>query len=283
LRDGRGQLEEHSFGRRRLTLVSDDGLRAIFDQDADLYARARPRYPFDLFVDLGGLADVGPGARVVEIGPGTGQATGVLAARGAHVIAVELGSGLAAVLRRELADASVDVVVSAFEDWPLPREPFDTLVAFTAWRRLDPAVRTAKAATALRPGGALATVTTSHVLGGTTAFFADVQDCYERWDPSTPPGLRLPPADEVPPDFDEVDDSEVFRPAVRRRYQQDVAYTTSSYLDLLSTYSGHRALRAERRRGLLTCIAELIDRMYGGTIIKRYLYELRVARKQPSQ
>jgi hypothetical protein len=44
-----------------------------------------------------------------------------------------------------------------------------------------------------------------------------------------------------------------------------------------------RALRAERRRGLLTCIAELIDRKYGGTIIKRYLYELRVARKQPSQ
>ncbi len=75
----------------------------------------------------------------------------------------------------------------------------------------------------------------------------------------------------------------MFRPAVRRRYKQEVAYPTSSYLDLLGTYSGHRALRAERRRGLFTCIAELIDRKYSGTIMKRYLHELRVAAKQPAQ
>jgi len=53
----------------------------------------------------------------------------------------------------------------------------------------------------------LATVTTCHVLGGTEAFFADVQDCYQRWDPATPPGLRLPPADVVVAVVDEIDDS----------------------------------------------------------------------------
>jgi len=36
-------------------------------------------------------------------------------------------------------------------------------------------VRTPKAAAALREGGALVTVTTGHVLGGTEEFFADVQ------------------------------------------------------------------------------------------------------------
>ncbi|MGH3917806.1 MAG: hypothetical protein ACRDRY_24560 [Pseudonocardiaceae bacterium] len=136
---------------------------------------------------------------------------------------------------------------------------------------------------ALRPGGALATVTTIHVSGGTEAFFADAQACYQRWDPATPPSLRLPALDTVAAAVDEVDASQLFLPAVRRRYQQDIAYTTSSYLDLLRAYSGHRVLAPDRRQPLLACIAELIDQKYGGTVVKRYMYELRVARKHPSR
>lgn len=173
---------------------SAEELRGIFDEDPELYDRARPGYPDALFRALSEPAEIGPGARVAEIGPGTGQATATLAAGGARVVAVELGAALAAALQRNLTAAPVEVVVCPFEDWQLPSEPFDTLVAFTAWHWLDPAVRAAKAGAALHPGGALATISTTHVLGGTDRFFADVQDCYERWDPSTPPGLRLPAA-----------------------------------------------------------------------------------------
>jgi hypothetical protein len=35
------------------------------------------------------------------------------------------------------------------------------------------------------------------------------------------------------------------------------------------------------RRGLLDCIARLIDERYGGRITKRYLTELRYARRVP--
>ncbi len=38
----------------------------------------------------------------------------------------------AEVLRRNLADLAVDVVVSAFEDWTLPERPVDAVVAFTS-------------------------------------------------------------------------------------------------------------------------------------------------------
>ncbi|MGB6161757.1 MAG: rRNA adenine N-6-methyltransferase family protein [Pseudonocardiaceae bacterium] len=92
-------------------------LRTIFDEDPERYDRARPGYPAELFGDLGKLADIDPGARVAEAAPGTGQATVILVASGDHVVAVELGAGLAAVLRRRLAGTSVEVVVSAFEDW----------------------------------------------------------------------------------------------------------------------------------------------------------------------
>jgi protein-L-isoaspartate O-methyltransferase len=72
-------------------------LRAAFNQAAELYDRARPGYPPALFDDLAERAGIGPGCRVLEIGPGTGQATLPLAERGCQVVAVELGAELAAV------------------------------------------------------------------------------------------------------------------------------------------------------------------------------------------
>ena len=57
-----------------------------------------------------------------------------------------------------------------------------------------------------------------------------------------------------------------------------MAYDTAGYLELLQTYSNHRALPSANREGLLACIGALIDGSYGGRITKRYLYELRVAR-----
>ena len=258
--------------------MTDRDLRRTFDEDPVLYQSARPGYPASLLADLADLADLA-GARVLEIGPGTGQATLDLVRLGAQVTAVELGPGLAAVLRQRLS-GSATVVVCAFEDWPPPAEPFDAVAVFTAWHWLDPTVRTSRVAGALRASGSLATVTTSHVLGGTEPFFVDVQDCYERWDPATPPGLRQQSADDVPAAIDEVDSDPRFLPAVRRRYEQEISYTTGQYLDLLSTYSGHRALPPHRLRGLTSDIAALINEKYQGRIAKRYLYELRVAMKR---
>jgi len=258
-------------------------LRSNFDQAAELYDRARPRYPPALFDDLAELTGIGPGSRVLEIGPGTGQATVPLAERGCQVVAVELGSHLAAVARRNLARfPAVEVVTAGFEDWPLPSEPFDLVLAATAFHWIDPAVRVAKAADALRPGGWLATVATHHVAGGDERFFAEAQDCYIRWDPATPPeGVALPAAASIPSTSDELDRSGRFGPAAFRRYEWDQSYTTESYRDVLLTYSGHRDLDPQAQTGLLDCIGRLIDTRYGGRITKRYLTELRVARVSP--
>ncbi|MDH2429714.1 class I SAM-dependent methyltransferase [Sphaerisporangium sp. TRM90804] len=263
-----------------MTTGDRERLRRTFDEDAELYDRARPRYVGELFDGLAELAGIGAGARVLEIGCGTGQATVSLAERGFRVVAVELGASMASVARRNLARFPlVSVVNSTFEEWELPSEPFDAVVSATAFAWVDPAVRVAKAADALRAGGALATVATHHVAGGTVDFFHEAQDCYERFDPETPPGLRLTPAADIPTDSAEVDESGRFSPAAFRRYELDVEYSTDSYLDVLRTYSGHRALESGARTSLLNCIAALIDGRYGGTITKRYMFELRVAHR----
>ncbi|MEU8346676.1 class I SAM-dependent methyltransferase [Spirillospora sp. NPDC048832] len=167
----------------------------------------------------------------------------------------------------------------AFEDWPLPEDPFDAVVSATVFGWIDPAVRVSKAADAMRLGGVLATVATHHVAGGSDAFFAEVQKCYEQLDPSTPPGLQLLSAAAVPPYSEELDRSGRFGPAVFLHYEWELTYSPLSYLDLLSTYSGHRALAPTAREGLLNWTGSLIDQRHDGRVIKRYLTELQVAQR----
>ncbi|EIV92907.1 trans-aconitate 2-methyltransferase [Frankia sp. QA3] len=261
-----------------MTSSDRERLRATFTEDAELYDRARPGYPPRMFDDLAAMVGLGAGCRVLEIGCGTGQATVPLARRGCRIVAVELGPEMAAVARRNLAGhRDVQVLNAVFEDWPLPPEPFDVVFAATAFHWIDPAVRVEKSAAALRPGGALATIATHHVAGGTERFFADVQGCYERFDPQTPPNLRLQPADEIAEDSEEIAWSSRFDEATFFRYEWELPYTSAEYLDVLRTYSGHRALAPPARHGLLRCIENLIEHNYGGAITKRYLTELRVA------
>ncbi|MCX5059809.1 class I SAM-dependent methyltransferase [Streptomyces sp. NBC_00201] len=253
-------------------------LRKTFNEDAELYDRARPRYPRALVDELTRATGLGPGSRVLEIGPGTGQLTVSLAEFGCRVIAVELGDAMAEVARQRLsAFPRVEVRVAEFEAWELPEEPFDLVVCATAFHWIDPAVRVVKAARALRPGGRLALVVTDHVAGGTTEFFTQAQSCYERWDPATPPGLRLLPASEIPTDSGELERSPHFERVVATRHIQDITYTTDQYIDVLLTYSGHRALEETARQGLLTCLRRLIETRHGGTVTKRYLHDLIVA------
>jgi SAM-dependent methyltransferase len=258
-------------------------LRDTFEEVPELYDRVRPGYPREMFEDLATLAGLRPGSRILELGCGTGQATVPLATRGFEVVAIELGAGLADVARRNLAAfPAVDIVSAAFEEWPLPPVPFDAVVAATSFHWLDPEVRLAKVADALRPEGVLALISTHHVAGGDGPFFAAVQRCYETWMPGTADRLPLPNAGDVPHyDGDDFEAGGLFTKAIFRRYERELAYTTREYRDLLLTYSGHRALAADAREGLLACIGELMDTRFGGRIAKRYLTELTIARRRP--
>lgn len=252
--------------------------RALFDQVAELYDRARPTYPPQMFDDLVALSCVPDGGRVLEIGCGTGQATRPMAERGYRITAVELGANLAAVAQRNLAAyPNVDVQTAAFEDWPLPAEPFDLVMAVSSFHWLDAATALPKIAAALRPSGAVAIVSGGHVEGGTSRFFIDVQDCYERHMPGTPPGLRLTKPEDLPLGAPELEASGFFEPAQSRRYVWLRDFTAQTYIDELNTYSNHIALSEKNRGELLACISELIDGRYGGRITKAYVTDLAVA------
>jgi SAM-dependent methyltransferase len=257
-------------------------LRTMFEQAPDLYDRARPVYPGELFDDLAELAGLSRDARVCEVGCGTGQASVPLAERGYRLTCVELGTQLAAVAARKLARfPDAEVVNADFETWRPDSAGYDAVVAFTAFHWIDPAVRYTKPASLLRPGGALAVVATHHVLPPDgDPFFVSVQEDYEAVVPDDPQTAEGPPR---PPDAaagldDEILASGLFRNVGERRYIWYTTYTADEYIDVLNTYSGHRALDMERRSDLFDRIRRRIAARPDGRVRKTYLALLNVAR-----
>ena len=249
-------------------------LRETFEQVPELYDRARPSYPEELFDDLAALAGLRQGARILEIGCGTGKATLSLARRGFEIVCVELGEGLAAVARRNLAPFSnVEIVNVPFERWETDSR-FDAVVAFTAFHWIEPEAAYAQSARLLRDGGALAVVATRHVLpADSDSFWAEVQEDYDAVVPSDENGPP-PPLDEVPDLSDEIAASGCFRNVAARRYLWDALYTAGGYIALLDTYSGHRSMPDEQRKRLYARIRARIGR---GSVRKTYLFLLNVA------
>ncbi|MGW2299294.1 class I SAM-dependent methyltransferase [Streptomyces violaceorubidus] len=135
---------------------ADHSARAhSFNAAAAQYAAHRPSYPpalFDALEELTGRPL--KGARVVDVGAGTGLATARLHERGAEVVAVEPGAGMAAQFRRTLP--GVPVVRGSGNALPLADHSADLLTYAQAWHWTDPALAVPEALRVLRPGGALA-------------------------------------------------------------------------------------------------------------------------------
>jgi SAM-dependent methyltransferase len=257
-------------------------LACTFEEDAAGYDRARPGYPASVVDDLVGLAELGPGARVVEIGSGTGQATIALAERGLAVTALELGPSLAELARRRLARyPAVEVVTTDAETWRAS-VPFDAVVAFTSFHWLDRDTRYRTVAGLLRPGGALGVVITEHVLPPEgDPFFREAQADYEAVLPDDPKTVEGGPGlpDDVPDLAAEIAASGLFGPAEVRRHVWDVDYDADGYLDLLRTFSNHRVMAPAVRDDLLDRIRRRIEARPGRRVRRSTLAIVHVARR----
>ncbi|MEU9174940.1 methyltransferase domain-containing protein [Streptomyces sp. NPDC048420] len=126
-----------------------------FNAAAAQYAANRPSYPpalFDAIEELAGRPLTG--ARVADVGAGTGIATALLHARGTEVVAVEPGDGMADQFR--LAHPAIPIVRGDGNDLPLLADSVDFVTYAQSWHWTDPARAVPEALRVLRPGGALA-------------------------------------------------------------------------------------------------------------------------------
>jgi SAM-dependent methyltransferase len=277
----------------------DDTRRLSFGAVAEQYDRYRPSYPSELVDDVLSYAGAGPGDRALEVGPGTGRATLLFAARGLQVTAVEPDEAMASVARRRLEQAGLhaEILSADFEaafdaavDRPaLPEHAFRLLFSATAWHWVDPQIRNRLAARALTPGGALAPFwnrpdwSVNPLRPGLDRAYEAIQ-CEFSVEPAGPMNPRGLPREYRNPQewldswFDADDRDNDFTDVEARTYRSSVLYTTESYLALIGTHSDHHLLPAEVRDPLFERIARVIDAA-GGSFELTYEALLCLARR----
>jgi SAM-dependent methyltransferase len=140
---------------RRGARVTDPS-RWVFNRLAGDY-RHRPPYPPALVGRLLDLAG-GPGARVADLGAGTGHLALPLARAGARVHAVEPARAMLDVLAADAAGLPVVAVHAAAEETGLEAGGFDLVLVADALHWIDPDRGGREVARLLAPEGALAVV-----------------------------------------------------------------------------------------------------------------------------
>jgi SAM-dependent methyltransferase len=255
-------------------------LAATFDTAAELYHRARPEYPDELFDHLAEITGLRPGDRVLEVGPATGKATLPMIRRGYRLTCVEPGPALAAVARRNLAGLDATVVESRFEDWRPGATRYALLFAATAWHWVDPAVRYVRAAEALADGGHLALWGTVHVIPRDgDPIFEEIQEVYDEIDGSLPAGYVWPRPYELDPQFDDIDANGLFETVDVRQFAWEVDYDADGYIDLLNTFSGHIAMQDWQRDRLHVEFRRRLAARPSGTLRRGWGLVLQIARR----
>jgi SAM-dependent methyltransferase len=257
----------------------------VFNEVSELYDRVRPGYPDALFADLAAITGLTEHSSVLEVGCGTGQATGSLAALGCSVTAVEPGREMAALARRRLAAFDdVDVETSRFEDWDDRGRGFDVLVAASSWHWVDPTIGWRRAHEVLRPGGWMALL--GHVVvrrPGEPEVYAETADLHERFCPGNPGWGHPPLEDDVraaAEGWGLVDDpGSLFGPTIVRWYPTVQWFDGAGFADLLRSLSLYRSLDRDVREPLLDAIAERIRTRLGDRVSRRYLSVLRVGQR----
>ncbi|MFJ6198866.1 methyltransferase domain-containing protein [Micromonospora sp. NPDC092111] len=227
----------------------------IFGAVAADYDAARPGYPVALAEAI--LAyHGGPPARLVEVGAGTGLATGLLAGLGTRLTCVEPDARMAAVLAARFPEA--EVVVARFEEWTAPPAGVPMLACALAWHWLDPATRNRGAHDALVPGGTLAVFAHRYDYVDPAQATA-IRAAFESVDPV--------PHHDPPEDWFHADiaGSGLFADVRSVPFRRAVPLTTAAYQRLVGTFSPQLRRPPELRERVLAAIGAAVDG-FGGTV-----------------
>ena len=250
--------------------------RLSFNEVPDVYDEIRPGYPAQLYERL--FEMLPPNPEILEIGPGTGQATRDLLQRGASVHAVEIGPATAAKLRSNMSSDRLRVSVGDFEELDLPPAGADCLFSATAYHWISPAAQTDRPARLLRRGGVVAIADLIQVASLTDqGFFAAAQPIYERYG-QLHEGPPAPARDGVDPPIRKVFDADSrYGQVVTHRWDWDQTYTASGYRKLMLSYSGTQMMSEADRIGLLDDIERFVSESFGGTITRPLVATLTTA------
>lgn len=133
--------------------------RGVFDTIPEEFDKYRPHYSPQLFDDLIRYANIGQNKSVLELGPGTGQATDPILDTGCNYHCIELGKHLAVKMAEKYGGRkNFHIVHDDFIAHDFGGQKFDMIYSARTIQWIPEAIAFSKTFDLLKPGGILAMI-----------------------------------------------------------------------------------------------------------------------------
>jgi SAM-dependent methyltransferase len=217
-----------------------------------VYERGRPDYPAEAVACLAERAGIVAGARVVDVGAGTGKLARRLVATGARLVAVEPVAGMRATCHQVLP--AVPVLGAAAEALPFRDGTLDAVVVGTAFHWFDSQRALREIHRVLRPGGRMGLVWLARdETVEWVARLVRMVDTYKRGDPPRYTDGRWRRA------FDDAASAAAFTPLEERQFPFAHEVDRETAVARVASTSFVGALSPDERQQVLERAAALLD------------------------
>ena len=210
--------------------------RKIFDTIPEKFDKWRPKYCKEAFDSIISHAQLDCSKSVLEIGPGTGQATEPILKTGCNYLAVELGEHLYEFTKNKFRSYSnFHIVNGDFETYNFDHSDFDLIYSAAAIQWIPEQIAFSKSFELLKSGGYLAMM----LMHGdyktpNEALYNDIQKMYDEYFcPETPYTQKLAYGNVIEYGFTDFQEL---------RFYGEREYDADSYIDYLGTHCDHIVL-----------------------------------------
>ncbi len=212
---------------------------ASFDNIANIYKKARPGYPQEVYEEIEKHITFSTDTKILEIGAGDGKATWEMYQRwNSQVTALEPGFTLYGLLCKKFMEIeTVKIVNTTFEDF-IAEEQFDCVIAASAFHWVSKEISYRKAAHILKKKGLIA-LFWNNFSRNDNSIFDEIQEVYRLYYPEDvyEQDIRKTQAKKTDERRKELESSRFFRLISHREYAHSKTYTAKEYVELLNTFS----------------------------------------------
>jgi SAM-dependent methyltransferase len=169
--------------------------RKVFDLIPDEFDKWRPRYCPEAFEEIIRCADLKPGRTMLEIGPGTGQATEPLLQSGCDYTGLELGEHLYHFMKEKFAAyPNCHMINGDFCTYDFGSRKFDLVFSAATIQWIPEEIAFSRCFDLLKPGGYLIMIANigDYDSANPPELLAEKEEVYDRYfKPETPYTCRI--------------------------------------------------------------------------------------------
>ena len=246
--------------------------RRIFDTIPEQFDKYRVHYSPALFAQFIEMAGITKGSAVLELGPGTGQATEPVLDTGCDYHAIEIGDNFCNVLQRKYGHRpNFTLIHDDFITHDFGDQRFDAIYSAATIQWIPEEVAFSKTFALLKPGGTLAMM---KLIGDyktpNEALYKRIQQVYDTWyKPDKPYTIAFKYENAL--NYGYVD----FK---RQDFYGQRVLTTNDYIGYCGTHSDHLTIPEPYKTPFFNGLREAVD-SFGGKVVFNDTYVLMTVRK----